>query len=374
MRLLLLLAGLLLAAPAEAAPKLGEVSKAARQWVAERKAPGIVVGVMDHGRLVLVRAYGLANVELGVPARPDTVFRVGSLTKQFTAAAALRLAEQHRLSLDETIGRATLRQLLTHTGGVTSYTDRDVRPAEGWSARRDGPAMQALIAGLSPAFRFAPGGGWQYSNSGYYLAGLAVERASGQSLGAWLSTSFFTPLGMTRTAIDDERDLVPGRAAGYASTPTGFANAAWVSASVPGGAGALRSTVPDLLRWQQALLSSRVLAPPSLAAMLAPGRLADGSLARRGPSGCRLPQYGMGEYLDAPHGVRKLSHGGSIDGFRAYLASYPDRGLAFAILTNGETALAPLAQRIEDLLIGPSADAPCPEEAVAAASLPVKRP
>jgi CubicO group peptidase (beta-lactamase class C family) len=375
-----LLAALLVATLAQ--PACGEprratfdaVAGAARDWVREHKAPGIAIGVMQGDHIVLARGYGLANIELRVPVTPDTVFRIGSITKQFTAAAALRLAEQGKLSLDDREGSATLRQILTHSSGVTSFTDRDVRPAGGWSVRRDPAAMQALIAGLAPPYRFTPGTGWQYSNSGFYLAGAAVERASGQPLGTWLASAFFTPLGMTRTAIDDEREIVPDRASGYASTPEGFTNAAWVSASVPGGAGAMRSTVTDLLRWQHALLGGRVLAQSSLAQMLAPARLSDGSLARRGPAGCRLSQYGMGEYLDSPNGVRKVSHGGSIDGFRAYLASYPDRGLAFVILTNGESALAPLAQKIEDQLIGPSKVPPCPEDAVAAASLPGPKP
>ncbi|QIG79373.1 serine hydrolase domain-containing protein [Stakelama tenebrarum] len=347
------------------------VAEAARNWVAEGKAPGIAIGVMQGHEIVLARGYGLADIEHDVAVTPETVFRIGSVTKQFTAAAALRLAEAGPLTPDMLPGPASLYQLLGHTGGVTSFTNGDVAPGEGWSRRRGEAEMLAMIAGFAP--RFAPGAGWDYSNSGYYLVGAAIERASGMPLGAYLNEAFFVPLGLDRTALDDERDIVPGRAIGYAADPEapgGFVHAAWVSMSVPGGAGAMRSTVPDLLRWQDALLHDDVLPPQMRARMLTPTRLSDGSLARRGPEGCRVAQYGLGVYLDAANGVAHVSHYGVIAGYRAYLASFPERGLAVAILTNGESDLTPLVAQVEALLIGANPIPLCPAEDVARMSRP----
>lgn len=376
LRLTLLLTALLgTCAPAARAQSLpaDAIAEAARGWVAQGKAPGIAIGVMRDHKVVLARGYGFADLEHGVTVTPDTVFRIGSVTKQFTAAAALRLAEKGQLTPGMLPGPATLYQLLGHTGGITSFTDSDVAPAEGWSRRRSEVEMLAMIAHFSPSQRFAPGTGWDYSNSGYYLVGAAIRRASGMPLGGYLRTAFFAPLRLDRTALDDERDIVPGRAVGYAAdpeAPASFVHAAWVSMTVPGGAGAMRSTVPDLLRWQDALLHGEVLSPAMQARMLTPTRLTDGRFARRGPAGCRVAQYGLGVYLDAPNGIAHVSHYGVIAGYRAYLASFPERGLAVAILTNGETDLSPLVGQVEALLVGADPLPLCPSEAVARLSRP----
>ncbi|WP_145961013.1 serine hydrolase domain-containing protein [Sphingosinithalassobacter portus] len=374
-RLSLVFVALLAWAPeaqAQALP-VEAIARQAHDWVAEGKAPGIAIGVMAGHRIVLARGYGLADLEHDVPVTPDTVFRIGSVTKQFTAAAALRLAEAGQLTPDMLPGPATLYQLLGHIGGVPSFTDSNVAPAQGWSRRRSEAEMLAMIAGLSPPRRFAAGAGWDYSNSGYYLVGTAIARASGMPLGSYLHSALFVPLGMNRTALDDERDIVPDRAIGYATDPEapgGFVHAAWVSMTVPGGAGAMRSNVPDLLRWQDALLHGAVLSAEMRARMLMPTRLSDGSLARRGPEGCRVAQYGLGVYVDAPNGVAHVSHYGVIAGYRAYLASFPERGLAVAILTNGESDLAPLVARVETLMVGADPVPLCSAETVARMSRP----
>lgn len=336
------------------------VDAVAAKALADKAVAGFAVAVVEDGRVRLARGYGMADLEHGVPATADTVFRIGSITKEFTAAAVLKLVEQGKLSLGDRLakylpafpgaGEVTIEQLLAHTSGIRNYTSvpgfLPQSPREFTSDE-----MVSLIAGASPLYDFAPGTGWAYSNSGYYLLGQVIEKASGQPYAAFVKANLLDPVGLTRTRPDDMAEIVPARAAGYDKAPAapgGFGNASHLSLSVAGPAGAMRSTVGELARWHEALLGGRVLKPATVARMIAPGRLTDGRLA----SAARAPapgqpagatsDYGLGISTSQRDGRRAIGHGGSINGFNAAVQTFPARRTTVVLLTNTGAGTAPL--------------------------------
>ena len=315
-------------------------------------APGMAVGVGDGRGAMFARTYGLADLEHRVPVTADTVFALASLTKQFTAAAVLLMAEDGRIGLDDPLSRhvpelpgaerVTLRQLLVQTSGVGDYAE-DSAGDRFKSVAKTPAEMVEWISRLGRSFE--PGTAWAYSNSNYVLLGLVVERAAGEPLSAVFEKRLFRPAGMTHTAFDNPADVVPHRARGYRksrSAPSGFVNAAWISPTIPGPAGGLRSTVADLLAWNRALFGGRILKPESLAVMTAPGRLADGRTTRAGmPKPMQegwKSDYAMGVFVGGPAAPARIWHTGDIDGFATWMAYYPDRDLTIVILQNSQSA------------------------------------
>ncbi len=326
------------------------IDAAMGQALAAGVAPGGAVAVMRQGKVVFARGYGLANLETRTPATPDTVFHVGSVTKQFTAAAILLLAEDGKLSLDDKLsryvpevprgGEVTLAQLLNHTSGIAAYTARDGFDRETMLPHTPRQLLDYILD-KTPLYDFEPGTRWAYSNSNYSIAGLVVERVSGQPLKTFVQTRLLDPLGLTETAIDSEADIAPGRASGYdpvEGKPGAFANTQVISMTVPYGAGALRSSALDLVRWEDALLHGRVLRAASLARMTTPGRLNDGALPTDiGEDGKpQTVQYGFGLSLHGPPGhPDRISHNGGINGFASDLVDYPASDTVLAVIVNG---------------------------------------
>ena len=333
-------------------------------------APGMVVGVARAGEPLYVRAFGLADLEHNVPVIRDTVFKLASITKQFTAAAVLRLMEDREVSLDDRLsrfvpelpqaGQVTLYQLLVHTSGIPDYAE-DPAGLRTKSVARTPAEMVEWIAGLKPQFHFDPGTRWSYSNSNYVLLGVVVERVSGQSLGAFFAERLARPAELTATTFDDPRDVVPNRSQGYRKdkgSPGGYANADWISPTIPGAAGGLRTTVDDLLRWSHALFSGRVLAPDTVTRMVSAGKLGDGRTTKSG-----MPEdwqrglnsdYGMGVFVTDTSVGRRIWHAGDIDGFSTWLAHYPDVDVTIAVMQNSESA--DIAQSaLHDALFGQKA-------------------
>ena len=340
---------LALQAPPAMSQALSEQSIAAVEGAMSRAVdtgwtPGGVIAVARGGKLVFARGYGRANLETGTPATPDTVFRIGSLTKQFTAAAVLLLAQDGRLRIDDPVGkhlsefpqgdRTTIRQLLTHTSGIADYVGRAYERETLFPHTSD--QLVAYVLAKSPLHDFSPGTQWQYSSSNYALAGAIVERVSGMSLSAFLKTRIFDPLGMASTALDNSRDVVPHRASGYDRTPLGFANARAISMTVPFAAGGIRSTARDLLVWTDALTHGRVLNGDSYRLMTTPVRLSDGSLPSQvSPDGVRRPvSYGMGLFIGGDAAHPDLWHEGAIDGFTSHLGHFGRSDIDVAILLN----------------------------------------
>jgi D-alanyl-D-alanine carboxypeptidase len=317
-------------------------------------APGMVVGVARAGEPLYVRAFGLADLEHNVPVIRDTVFKLASITKQFTAAAVLRLVDDGEVSLDDRLsrfvpevpqaGQVTLYQLLVHTSGIPDYAE-DPAGLRTKSVARTPAEMVEWIAGLKPRFHFDPGTRWSYSNSNYVLLGVVVERVSGQSLGAFFAERLSRPAGLMATTFDDPRDVVPNRSQGYRKdkgSAGGYANADWISPTIPGAAGGLRTTVDDLLRWSHALFSGRVLVSDTVTLMVSAGKLGDGRTTKSG-----MPEewqrglnsdYGMGVFVTDTSVGRRIWHAGDIDGFSTWLAHYPDVDVTIAVMQNSESA------------------------------------
>lgn len=365
---------LLVASPAHglAAPDLAAIDAALAQGLASG-SPGMVVGVSSDDEVSVVRAYGSADLESERPVRPDTVFQIASLTKQFTAAAVLLMVEDGRLSLDDRLsrfvpelpqaGEVTIRQLLVQTSGLPDYAEDPAgEPLK--SVAKTPAEMVAWIASLKPRFHFPPGSSWRYSNSNYALLGLVVERASGAPLAETFRTRLFAPAGMTQTAFDDPAQVIPGRARGYRKTdaPGGFANAAWISPTIPGPAGGLRSTVPDLLRWQAALHGGKILKPESLKLMTSPGRLSNGRSTMAGmPAPMQAgwkSDYGMGLMIGSPNGRPAIWHSGDVDGFSSWMAYYPAEKTSIVILQNSQSANRMEAAIEQSVFDGPSGASP----------------
>lgn len=222
------------------------IDKVAQEAIAAGESPGLQVAVYKDGAPVLVKAYGSANLELNAPVNNDSVFRIGSITKQFTAVALLKLEEEGKLSLNDKLSKyypnypraadITLVQMLHHTSGLHSYTD-DASFLDGEAAlSKTTDQWVEQFAKMSKTQDFEPGTSWNYSNTAYFMLGGVIEKVEGKPLATVLRDRLFTPLGLKATALDDERDIVPGRVEGYdGGEPGKFRNPQFISMTVPGG-------------------------------------------------------------------------------------------------------------------------------------------
>jgi CubicO group peptidase (beta-lactamase class C family) len=297
-------------------------------------AVGLSVAVGRGTELVYERAQGFADLEFTVNADQETMFRIGSITKQFTAAAILKLAERGKLSVDDPLARflpdyprgadITLRHLLTHTGGVPNYTNLGPK----WEnvAARELPHEELVALWRDLPLDFEPGTRWNYSNSGYYLLGMVIEKVAGVSYDKFLRETFFDPLKLTRTRYDSNGEVLLNRAQGYAFEEGKFWNDRLIGMSQPGAAGALISTAGDLVRWQIALVNGQAVKPSSYEEMTLPYLLTDSGETT----------YGLGLSLEPAAGAACISHGGGIFGFNSFLAYWPESRLSIAIISNSE--------------------------------------
>lgn len=313
-------------------------------------APGTSVGVVRGSDTLVLKGFGLANVEDSVPATASTVYRIGSITKQFTAAGILRLVEQGKVQLDAPVstylphfpradGRVTIRQLLTHTSGLPNYTELP----EFADLRRTDLADGQLVAffGGRP-LDFPPGTRWHYSNSGYYTLGLVLQQLGGVPYAVYLDQTILKPMGLEHTLYCSVEPLIPHRASGYSVTSNEIVNASYLSMHLPGAAGALCSTVGDLLHWQLALVGGRAVRPETYREMTTPATLRDGT----------HPTYGFALGVYALHGHAAVEHSGGINGFSADLAYYPADSLSVVVLMNSDGGDASLlARRIAELVM-----------------------
>ncbi len=334
---------------------------------ARADGPGCVAGVKHHGSTVHLKAYGMSNLEYGVPLSAESISESGSVAKQFTSTVMLLLAQHGKLSLDDDIrkhlaempsfGRTiTIRHLLTHTSGL-----RDQWALLGISGRPPGTQVHSipLILDLMSRQRmlnFEPGSLYLYSNTGYALAAAIVQRVTGKSLAEWSRDNLFQPLGMRHTEWrDDHRRVVKGRATAYRRT----GSAVWLQ-DMPFtnvyGNGGLLTTVPDLLVWNDALSAGTAPLSATLVKELeTPGKLNDGSSL----------DYALGLVVNDYRGVREVSHGGATAGYRTFLARWPARELSVAVLCNAGSASADqYAHQIARAVLGLPAEASPPSPAV----------
>lgn len=330
----LLLAGLAACGrgAADADAKLAaRVDALVAEYQRETWAPGVSVAVIRGGRDTLVyRGYGLADVENDVPATPRTVYRIGSISKQFTAALILRLAEENRLSLDDSIHRyvvglpeawlgVRIRHLLNHTAGVPGFERH-------WylrGIREEALTPDSVIRLVrDEPLEFAPGMDWKYSNLGYTLLGMTIERVTGERYADALESRILRPLGLKETRYCYLAPLIRHRASGYQQRDTGVVNADYTSMTAPFAAGALCSTVGDLAAWNRALAGGRVVSAASWRRMTTPD------------SAARASSYGYGVVVMEVAGRRVIRHNGGIQGFRADNAYVPGDSLSVTVLTN----------------------------------------
>lgn len=286
---------------------------------------GAVLVARDDA-VLLDKGYGSANLEWNIPNDGATKFRLGSVTKQFTAVAILLLQERGKLALDAPVktylpdapaawDKVTVRHLLTHSSGIPNFTNFPDYPAT--------KTLPATHASLIARFRdkpleFAPGTKFAYSNSGYILLSAIVEKLSGQSYGTFVADNLFKPLGMADTGYDNSATILPRRAAGYAPAKQGLVNADYVSMTIPQGAGGLYSTTRDLLKWQRGLFGGKLLKPASLTAFRTPYK----------------DNYALGVIVQSKDGVTTIAHDGGIEGFNTSLAYDPDRKITVVVLGN----------------------------------------
>lgn len=326
--------------------------------------PGCAVGVSVGGRLVLERAYGMANLEHGVRNRPDTIFEAGSVSKQFTAAAILLLAREGRVKLDDPVRThvpeipdygtpLTIRHLVNHTSGLRDWGSLASIAGSPRGSRVHTHAHVLDILSRQRALNFTPGSHYSYSNSGYNLMAVIVSRVSGMSFAEFTRQRLFEPLGMTRTSWrDDYTRLVRDRAAAYAVAPGAGFREDMPFEHVHGNGGLL-TTVGDLVRWNENFVTPIVGDAAFVREQQLPVPFTNGTMQR----------YAFGLMLGSYKGVPEVSHGGATAGYRAFLGRYPDQHVSVAVLCNAGSASAPQAARaVADLYLGdrlnPSATQP----------------
>jgi CubicO group peptidase (beta-lactamase class C family) len=296
--------------------------------------PGVALAVVRDGKIVKAAGYGLANVELDVPTKPESIFQTGSVGKQFTATAIMMLVEEGKVGLDDKINKylpgspaswkdITVRHILTHTSGIPDYTEEKTGGAINMRTDYTEEELVKKIAALP--LDFPPGEKWSYSNSGYLLLGVLIHHVSGEFYGDFLQQRVFQPLQMTSTRIISEADIVPNRCAGYRLVKGELKNQKWVSPSLNTTAdGALYTNVLDLAKWDAALYTEKLLKKSSFDQMWTPVKLNSG----------KTSPYGFGWRITEENGHRLLEHGGAWQGFTMYISRYVDDRLTIIVMTN----------------------------------------
>jgi CubicO group peptidase (beta-lactamase class C family) len=294
--------------------------------------PGAAIIVRKNGETIFRKGYGMADLELGVLVAPDMVFRLGSITKQFTAVAVLSLAEQGKLGLQDEItkflpdypnqGRKiTVEHLLTHTSGIQSYTDMpEWLPL--W--RKDFTLKELIDLFKNKPMQFEPGDRWAYNNSGYILLGAIIEKVTGESYEQFVDGHIFKPLGMKGSYYGSTERVIPRRIPGYQLGKGGFVNAPYLSMTQPFAAGSLLSTVDDLAVWSDAVFSGKLVKKEWIDKAFTPYKLKTGESTG----------YGYGWFAADFGGHRSIEHGGGINGFTTYEMTLPEDRIFLAVLTN----------------------------------------
>ncbi len=293
--------------------------------------PGVALLVSRAGQAILTKGYGMANLELQVPVRPETIFQSGSMGKQFTATAVMMLVEEGKISLEDPLAKffpdgpatwkqVTIRELLSHTAGFTDYP-------KNFDMRKDYTEQDLLKIVEGIPLAYPPGIKWSYSNLGYLTLGLVIHRVSGEFYGDFLQERVFKLLGMTSTRIISEADIIPNRADGYVLVKGEIKNQEWVSPKLNTTAdGSLYFDVVDLAKWDKALYTERLLKRTSLDQMWTVAKLKNG----QPNSG----HYGFGWFIGETKGHHFVEHEGAWQGFQTHIARFIDDKLTIVVLTN----------------------------------------
>ena len=324
---LLALVLLLTATVAVRADKVDDYVKTEMQ---KQHIPGLSLAVIRDGKIIKAEGYGLANVELNVPARAETVYKIGSVSKQFIATGIMLLIQENRISLDDKISKflertpdtwkeITVRHLLTHTSGI-------IREAPGFDPLKIQNDADVIKTAYPLPLRFTPGEKFEYCNVGYFTLAEIIRKVTGKPWGDYLNERLFMPLGMNATRTTTNTDIVQNRANGYFWRDGKLENASIYFALRPSGA--FLSSILDLAKWDAALYTDRILKQSTLSQMWTPVKLNNGT----------THPYGFGWELNTVGGHKLVNHGGSLPGFRAQLARFVDDKLTIVVLTNGDNA------------------------------------
>lgn len=306
--------------------------------------------VAENGKVIYKGAFGMANMEWSIPNAPDTRFRLGSITKQFTSMLTLQLVEQGKIKLDGKISdylpdyrkdigeKVTIHHLLTHTSGIPSYTSQ---PGFFENVSRNPYKVTDFVTKYTSGnLEFEPGSKFTYNNSGYFLLGAIIEKVTGKSYEQVLKENILDPLGMKNTGYDHHDTLIPKRAAGYGKTADGYTNAAYLDMSIPYAAGSMYSTVDDLYLWDQALYTDKLITAQSKELMYKPF----------------LDNYAYGwnvsdsSFKVNEQPVQIIRHGGGINGFSTMIARFPKEKNLIVILDNTAQNTGRLSETITKIL------------------------
>jgi len=335
---------LLLFATSCLAQDVQRLDEVVQSYVGNKTFMGTVL-VARGNDVMLSKGYGSANLEWDIPNTPSTKFRLGSITKQFTAACILLLEERGKLKLNDPIAKyipdapaawdkITIFHLLTHSSGIPNFTSL---PEYKSVKLENTPVAKTIAIVRDKPLDFPPGEKMSYSNTGYLVLGYTIERITGGSYETFVTDNIFTPLGMKDSGYDSNTAIIPRRADGYGPSPNGPVNADYIHMSIPHAAGALYSTTEDLLRWEQGLFGGKVISAASLAKMTTPYK----------------NDYAFGLMVQTVNGRKVVQHGGGIDGFNTFLAYYPDTRTTVAVLANlAGNAPEQIAANLGDLAHG----------------------
>jgi len=308
-----------------AAASLARMEQVIQSFVADKQFMGAVL-VARGNDILLDKGYGFANLEWNIPDSPKTKFRLGSITKQFTAASILLLEERGKLGVNDSVkkympdapaawDKITIFNLLTHTSGIPSFTSfPDYAKLEPFPAT----STELVARFRDKPLDFQPGEKWSYSNSGYVLLGYLIEKISGESYAHFVQGNIFNLLGMADSGYDSNSAVIQNRASGYTPGQNGIVNAGYIDMTIPLSAGALYSTTEDLLRWEQGLFAGKLISPASLKKMTTPFK----------------NDYGFGLGIRTVNGQEQIEHGGGIEGFNTMLTYYPADKLTVVVLAN----------------------------------------
>ena len=313
-------------------PSTDDVDDYIKTKMRRQHIPGLSLAVVRNGEVIKTRGYGLANLELNVPAASNTVYQIHSITKQFTATAVMMLVKDGRIGLDDKISKylkgtpeawkeITIRHLLTHTSGIKDFIDEPTS-----SLRLEMSDNEIFKAATNQPLNFSPGERFGYSNTGYHLLGMTIQQIAGKPYGDYLQQRIFDPLGMNDTRIINLAEIIPNRASGYSWSGGKFSNAEYVAVSLLACAnGGIRSTVLDLAKWDAALYGEKLLGKSSLEQMWTPTKVKGG----------RPVSHGFGWSLGTMQDHRYVYHtGGHWTGFKTVITRFLDDRLTVVILTN----------------------------------------
>ncbi|MGQ0643245.1 MAG: serine hydrolase domain-containing protein [Gemmatimonadaceae bacterium] len=316
------------------------------------RAAGMSVGVVRGNDTLVLKAYGKADLELDVPTPQGAVYEIGSVTKQFTAAAMLLLVEEGKLSLDDDLTKhlpdyptagntIPLRRLLDHTSGIKGYTEL---PKFQQIMTRKLPKDSLVAIFKDQPFDFPTGQGLIYNNSAYFLVGMIIEKVAGMPYGDFVRKRLFEPLGMRDSHYCNERQIVKNRAHGYDMSPAGLMLKGYLDHTYPYSAGSLCSTAGDLVTWLRGLHGGKVLPDRSYHLLVTPEPLADGAKVR----------YAKGLGIYSLGGHRAIEHGGGINGYLSSTIWLPDEKLGVVVLVNTAGPVSPdnIAVSIVDIVLG----------------------